>query len=367
MAAATPVEGSKPMAKRHTTAPQDFHTLFLRLEELIAASSGADIFEESLKLVAAKLHSERSATPFIFEDALRGAVRAWPQIIGNASPALHESVAQQCAGLISHFDLLDAGESLDALFETLISESAKGRKGQYFTPRYVVELCLRLAQPQPHDRVLDPACGSGAFLGAALRAGAHDVRGIDIDERAVRVARLLMVARGADPSVIRHGDALRSIEVESADVVLSNPPFAGEVVDEALLATYELASPKRRTERDVLFLAAAVRALRPGGTLAIVLPHNKFAGRQSLPVRKWLLHATQVIAVVGLGRNTFLPHTHQKANVLLARKRTAPLNGKPEPIFFAQSERDGKDSRGAATAHDLDEIVEAFAAFRSAR
>ena len=353
------------MARRHARTPENFRSLFLRLEEVIAASSGADIFGEALKLVAAKLYAEGAGAAFDLPVSLHGAARTWPAIVPDPQLQVPAAVVKQCAELLAPFELTGAGESLDALFETLVSETSKGRKGQYFTPRFVVDFCLRLAQPRHGDRVLDPACGSGAFLSAAIAAGAADVAGTDIDERAVRVAQLSMIARRADPTRIVHADALRTTASHSADVVLSNPPFAGDIVDRDLLGGFALASPRGRTERDVLFLETAVRALRPGGTLAIVLPHNKFAGRATRRVRDWLLQQTQVLAVVGLGRNTFLPHTHQKANVLLARKRTQPVNGKPERIFFAQSERDGKDTRGAHAEHDLGEIADRYAALRA--
>src|SRR5262249_34625184 len=96
-------------------------------------------------------------------------------------------------------------------------------------------------------------------------------------------------------------------------------------------------------------------------------------------VREWLLKKARVLAVVGLGRNTFLPHTHQKASVLFAQKKEEGKTlMKEQRIFFAISERDGKDSKGqfrsrpghesAASAwdrvdHDLEEIAGGFAEF----
>jgi type I restriction enzyme M protein len=79
---------------------------------------------------------------------------------------------------------------------------------------------------------------------------------------------------------------------------------------------------------------------------------------------------------VGLGRNTFLPHTHQKAAVLLLEK-PGPGPRPPDPrVFFAISERDGKDARGNLVLrgdralppweridHDFDEILGAFEGF----
>lgn len=133
-------------------------------------------------------------------------------------------------------------------------------------------------------------------------------------------------------------------------------------------------------ERDVLFLERCVELLNPGGRLAIVLPHNKLASSFYSYVREWLVERVRVVAVIGLGRNTFLPHTHQKTSILFAERRTERRRqaGK-ERIFFGISERDGKDSQGnlvwradpsrglwAGLDHDLDELVHAFGEFARA-
>lgn len=146
-----------------------------------------------------------------------------------------------------------------------------------------------------------------------------------------------------------------------------------------MLDNYTLGKRKPRIERDILFLERCVRLLKPGGRLAIVLPHNKFAAIAFAPVRQWILKNARVLAVVGLGRNTFLPHTHQKASVLFLRKNLAEEDpARDYPIFFAVSERDGKNSKGQILFrnedealgsfweridHDLDEIVEGYCDF----
>lgn len=334
------------MPKRLAAKPGNFSSLFLRIEELILASSGADVFEETLKLLASKLYHETRNVALL---------KSGDDPLFSSLPA---AIREQCTQLLAPFTLSQAGETLDALFETLITRTSKGQKGQFFTPRYVVDFCVRLVQLQGGERVLDPACGSGAFLNAALELGAGSVSGYDIDARAVRIAKLLMLARGGDARSIHEGDGLRDFSNESADVVLTNPPFAGEINDPQRLREFELGAGRVRVERDVLFLERGIKALRPGGKLAIVLPHSKFAGKPSRYIREWLLDHVEVLAVVGLGRNTFLPHTHQKTNVLLARRRTVARNGELPAIFFAQSEIDAKDSRGRLTgSSDLDGIL----------
>jgi type I restriction enzyme M protein len=144
------------------------------------------------------------------------------------------------------------------------------------------------------------------------------------------------------------------------DVVLTNPPFAGDVGSDYSDA-YELARG-HRVERDVLFLERCVELLKPHGRLAIVLPHNKVGAEQWAYLRSWLLERVAIVAVLGLGRNTFRPHTSQKVCVVIGCKRPKPTRQfRDEEILFFISERDGKDHRGrlvyeldgAAIDHDV--------------
>src|SRR5439155_26191239 len=99
-----------------------------------------------------------------------------------------------------------------------------------------------------------------------------------------------------------------------------------------------------------LFVERCVDLLRPGGRLAIVLPHNKVAARSWGRLRRWLVERARVFAVVSLARETFLPHTSQKAAVVFAKKRARAVPfakvGRGERVFFAVSERAGKDAAG---------------------
>jgi type I restriction enzyme M protein len=157
---------------------------------------------------------------------------------------------------------------------------------------------------------------------------------------------------------------------------LTNPPFAGDVQDSYLLAGYETANTKSRIERDVLFVERNVSLLKPGGRIAIVLPHNKVAGKSTDNLREWLVRHLQVVAVLGLGRESFQPHTSQKAVVLFGQKRLQPLRVVPdEQVMFVLSEKSGKTSKGefllkpggrphqdpwTTIDHDLESAVEAI-------
>ena len=424
------------MAKRHWSRDGDLESLFLRLEELVLANSGEDEFEEIFKLLVAKLWDEKSGkTPRFrahtthketFRDIcalLREAESAWPGILGaDTRPRLSPAHLHVCVGALSrHSVLANDLEVLDGFFEYLVSRSSKGAKGQYFTPRHVVELCVRLIRPESNESVCDPGCGSGGFLLHAMRyVRGHErlsnvatreycrkhIWGFDIDSKAVRVAKALMLVAGdGSANLFRLNSLLRprmgecvefpgedtfrddTLTIEDVcrgrrrrhkgfDLILTNPPFAGEVRERHILDGYTLCRDRKRVERDILFIERCVQLLRPGGRLAIVLPHNKFAGAAFRYVRDWLIGQAQILGILSLGRNTFLPHTHQKASVLLARRRDKTERRRPdERVFFAVSERSGKDSKGryvlreGAVAneslwnsldHDFDGIVSAF-------
>lgn len=415
------------MAKRHTNQVGDLQSMFLHLEELVLANSGENEFEEVFKLLVAKLWDERCATtlfrayPDQTETAktighlLRQADKNWPGVLEEPVSRLTPEHLTVCVESLERHTISNEGlEVMDGFFEFLVAKAAKGAKGQYFTPRHVVELCVRMLKPKADETVLDPACGSGGFLVHALNFvrrtltdgetkdySSAKLWGFDIDGRAIRVAKALMVLAGdASANVIRLNSLLQpstsglfgeeepSLTIEDVcrsrirrhkgfDIILTNPPFAGEVREKHLLERYAVAARRPRAERDILFVERCLQLLRPGGRMAIVLPHNKFASESFSHVREWILRNARVLAVVGLGRNTFLPHTHQKASVLFLQKndedrsRTADYN-----IFFSISEREGKNSKGQFLVrrngagnlwdrvdHDLGEITSGFEEF----
>jgi type I restriction enzyme M protein len=413
-----------------------------RLEELVLAGSGEDHFEEIFKLLIAKLYAEREQTaekPFrvmasdretaeAINRLLEQSAERWQGIlVGSPSMSLSDEHLSVCVRALQGHSLLDTHlEVLDSLFEYLVTQAAKGAKGQYFTPRHVIDCCVKIVNPQVNERVLDPACGSGGFLIHALTHVQESDPGVDVgtyankrlwgfdfDQRAARVAKAMMLIAGdgatnifrlnslltpeanVDLFALEEGcdsgprltieDVLRSRvrNFKGFDAIITNPPFAGEIQEQGLLKTYEVYREGRRIERDVLFLERCVGLLRPGGRLAIVLPHNKVGSESWAYLREWLLQRVRIVSVVGLGRSTFLPHTHQKTSIIFAIKRervVRRLTG--ENILFVVSERDGKDSKGhiierpgvpegeavwRRADHDLDDVVMRFNSFVEAQ
>jgi SAM-dependent methyltransferase len=369
------------MPRRHRTTPGDWSSLIRRLDELVRAGSGADPFDEIHRLITARIldeqrHGGTKLSAENLDSLLAEADGVWPGLSLGRSQ-LPTGVRTAATKLLAEFALLESGlEAVDSLFEGLSSRTSRGERGQFFTPRHVVQAAVQIAAPRAGQRVLDPACGSGAFLLAARRyCPDAEIRGQDFDPRAVRTARTLVAASGGSASWIACGDSLRS-PPQPADLILTNPPFAGEIQDDRLLASFSVSGLFRRVERDVLFVEQCVRLLKPGGRLVAILPHNKVGALAFTPLRRWLMQRVRLVGVVGLPRETFLPHTSQKTAILIGVKRPEPVEEIPsEPIRMVVCESVGKDSRGApvfaagaarhgpawsALAHDLAEVVTAM-------
>lgn len=313
------------MPKRHRPGASATSTI-AHVEEVVLATSGEDAFELVFSVAAHRLEH--------------------PELAGRSLADVDRKLLARIETLLE--PALARVDALDAIFEALVSRVAKGQKGQFFTPRTVVDFVIRTLAPNKGELVVDPACGSGAFLAhARMHGGARVVtRGCDVDARAVRVAKLLAVVGGTAESSIVRDDGLRTAALEraTADVVATNPPFAGR----ADPSGFEVARLVRTPERDVLFIERSLDLLRPGGRLGIVLPYNKAAGESFARLRRWLIDRARVTAVVGLPRETFLPHTSQRCFVLFAEKRADKHTG-PSPrerIRLALSEQAGKDTGG---------------------
>ena len=351
------------MPKRHRPGATAT-SMVAHIEEIVLATSGEDAFELVFSVAAVRVIGKTKAT----SASIRHLARAHPELAVTMPRDANDALVARVDALLAR--ALEQGDgrlqALDAVFESLVPRVAKGDKGQFFTPRHVVELVVRALAPKAREVVVDPACGSGAFLAHARALAAVKTFGSDLDPRAIRVARLVALSQRRDPASIVRADGLRGKQLPVADIVATNPPFAGRADADG----FEVADVVRTPERDVLFLERALDLLRPGGRLGIVLPYNKAAGGAFAGLRRWLVGRARIFAVVGLPRETFMPHTSQRTFVLFAKKRAkGERAASGERAMFAVSERAGKDAAGAPILkrsngesglvldHDLDEVL----------
>jgi type I restriction enzyme M protein len=366
------------MAKRHQIGT-DFVSRIRRMQEIIMANSGVDEFYEIIRLILAKYFAESDGSAELPNKARCDQLLSehGPQIAyildGILELQTPDSIFAEIREIFNNTNIHKQDFSaLDQAFEQLTSRSYKADKGQYFTPRHVVDMCVEAIDPKPGELVCDPACGSGAFLKSAHSYGiakygeAAGLFGFDYSHRACQVAKVVSLIGTQAAISINQVDSLQLPErnllddaggtIEAImgpdfigfDVILTNPPFAGDVSAETFAHAYDVARvSNRRLERDVLFIERCIRLLRVGGRMAIVLPDNKVSSRVFRDVRLWLAKNSEIRAVVSLHRYTFLPYTSQKAAVVFATKQAPSLSPYESLIHFFRSDAAGKSSNGS--------------------
>jgi type I restriction enzyme M protein len=253
-------------------------------------------FDELLKLFFAKLYDEirpvaKMTEPCRFrvsaadEDQLFARIDALFQEAKSRPNAgdlfetgerlkLHGDALRLCASALEPLSLMHSDlEVMDAAFEYLVNPEQKGQKGQYFTPRPVVQMAVEMLKPQDGEKVIDPACGSGGFLihsllsvrtenawsaSDAYRYANEYLYGVDFDDKLVRVAKMSMIVAGDgkanifrvnsldvrawqnSPAATRIGQFGRDVMDGDFDLVLTNPPFSGKVSGRTQLAAFDL-------------------------------------------------------------------------------------------------------------------------------
>ncbi len=415
-----------------TATGKSLKDLILEMEDEVLANAGVDVFEEVFKLIFAKLYDEQiGATEPDYnlefrnsgqsdtqlkdkiEKLFKKACDKWPGVFDeNTTIALTPPHLSLCVASLEGVKLFNSNlDVVDEAFEYLMSKSSKGEKGQYFTPRYVIDMCVRMLNPKANEKMIDTAAGSSGFpvhtifhvwkqmqlaenkpvshLFTATPKGHKEIEyvrenvfAIDFEEKAVRVARTLNLIAGDGHTNVLHLNTLDyarwSVTTKedkwidtynegfkrlrklgnpdysrfNFDIVMANPPFAGDVKEGQILSRYDLGlkDGKQQTNvsRDILFIERNLNFLKPGGRMAIVLPQGRFNNESDKRIREYISEHCRILAVVGLHINTFKPHTGTKTSVLLVQKWDNVLCPKTEDynIFFATQQLQGKNNSG---------------------
>lgn len=297
---------------------------------------------------------------------------------------------------------------MGAAFEVMVNPTMKGDKGQYFTPRHVIKLCIDVLNPKDGETVFDPACGSGGFLIGAMDHVFAQIRedrddeseilenqkdyatecvfGIDYDPLIAKVAKAYMLIWGDGRANIAVCDALNESnwgpdvvakftdqkkQLRQFDIIVTNPPFAGDINAEEIISKYDVSfKPQKagtrkrvnRITRDKLFLERCLNMLAPNGRMAIVVPRGVLKNYTDEYVRRYVLSHAKVLAVVSLTGDMFKPFTNTKTCVVFLQKRVKPIDVKKvnltEKTVYCVSERPGKNKSGEMIIDDKGQIRE---------
>ena len=285
-------------------------------------NAGVDIFEEVFKLIFTKLYDEMESgrnkdrhlefrnygdTEIELKEKIQTlfdkAKNRWDGVFSeDAKINLTASHLSVCLSSLQDVKLFNSNlDVVDDAFEYLMNKSSKGEKGQYFTPRYVIDMCVKMLNPKENESMIDTASGSCGFpvhtmfyvwnliLKRKGIEGSHlfttdervaecvdyvneNVFAIDFDERTVRVARTLNLIAGDGQTNVLHlntldyegwdevtkddawqdtyGQGFKKLKKMRAeknsnfafnfDILMANPPFAGDIKEIKVISKYEV-------------------------------------------------------------------------------------------------------------------------------
>lgn len=302
---------------------RSLRALIKEMEDEVLASAGVDSFEEIFKLIFAKLYDElicandvttylqfrnNGNTDFELKEKIQSlfddAKKKWEGVFSDESKILlSPSHLAVCVSTLQDIKLFNNNlDVVDDAFEYLMSKAQKGEKGQYFTPRYVIDMCVKMMNPSASDKIIDTACGSSGFTVHSIFKVWKDIRrekglpegegftaaqripeetnfvrdnvfAIDFDEKTVRVARTLNLIAGDGQTNVLHLNTLdycrwgeitkqedwidtynegfkklKKLQPKGVNdysqfqfnLVMANPPFAGDIKENTIISRYEL-------------------------------------------------------------------------------------------------------------------------------
>lgn len=313
--------------------------------------------------------------------------------------------------LITHFgevrlrnEDFEFPDLLGAAYEYLIAEfadSAGKKGGEFYTPRSVVRLMVRLLKPRLEHNIYDPCCGSGGMLIAAkeyIDEHGEDGRkanlfGQEFNGTVWSIAKMNMLLHGISNAWLENEDTLgdpRHVEggeLLRFDRILTNPPFSINWGTAEKDAAGQPAWQPRHPERfgygqvplgskkaDLMFVQHMLAVCSDQGMIATVLPHGVlFRGGEERAIRAGIIEADLLEAVIGLPANLFYG-TGIPACILILRQRQQNganrVSGKPAgrqgKVLFINADREYFEGRAQnyLLPEHIEKIATAFDEFR---
>ncbi|MBU6419250.1 MAG: type I restriction-modification system subunit M [Proteobacteria bacterium] len=310
-------------------------------------------------------------------------------IFQNASTIVREPA--NLRKLISAIDALhwfteerDAfGDTYEGLLQKMAEETKRGA-GQYFTPRVLIDVMVRLTQPQPGEIIQDPAAGTGGFIIAAdryMREKSDDyfdlsqkeqdfqyksaLRGVENVPDTFRLLLMNLHLHSIEPENFELADTLSPAgaapKFKGAHLILTNPPFGpagGPPTRDDFTITDRVSSYQ------LPFVEHCIRALRPGGRAAIVVPDNVlFDDGRGKQLRQMLMNRCDLHTILRLPTGIFYAQG-VKTNVLFFTRASdeAPVKDATKAVWIydlrANAPAYGKTN--PLRADDFDKFVAAY-------
>jgi type I restriction enzyme M protein len=293
-------------------------------------------------------------------------------------------------GLVRAIDKLDwfsaREEGLGNLYEGLLEKNAAEKKsgaGQYFTPRPLIDCMVRLVQPQPGEIIQDPAAGTGGFIVAAdryIKDNTDDLYklpqgvtadfqrnrayvGVELVPDTHRLCLMNLMLHGIE-SMVDSGDALSpdGERLERANVVLTNPPF-GTKKGGGRPTRSDFSITADTSNKQLAFVEHIVRALKPGGRAAVVLPDNVlFEDGVGRRLRTWLMELCDLHTILRLPTGIFYAQGVKTNVIFLTRGKNDKANTKGVWVYDMRANMDSFGKTKPLTLADFSEFEKAYGA-----
>ncbi|MEU6582227.1 class I SAM-dependent DNA methyltransferase [Nocardia sp. NPDC046763] len=291
--------------------------------------------------------------------------------------------------LIDHFSQVrlrnedfEFPDLLGAAYEYLIAEfadSAGKKGGEFYTPRGVVRMMVRLVKPESGQAIYDPCSGSGGML---IHAKEYiDEHGLDPSDLTLAgqeynggtwaMSKMNMILHGVLNAKLENDDTLtepkhiKNGELERFDRILTNPPFSlnYSAADMKHRERFKYGfAPETGKKADLMFAQHVLAVLTPDGIGATVLPHGVlFRGGKEKEIRKGIVEDDRLEAIISLAPNLFYG-TGIPACILLLRGTTVRPVNRRHRVLFINADREFTPGRAQnyLDPQHAEKIVEAY-------
>ncbi len=213
-------------------------------------------------------------------------------------------------------ELPKENDVLGFIYQSLLSEGKKSQNGSYYTPESIVEKIVD-EYVKKDSKVLDPCCGSGQFLLSFAKKieNPENIYGFDIDEIAVKIARINLLVKFKDkdftPNIFCKNTLFETKSCKiKFDVIATNPPWGAHFSKEDIKKLKILYPKIKSFESFSYILNRSIELLNDKGVISFILPESILNVKTHKDIREIILKKTKIKNIYYLGRvfkNVFTP------------------------------------------------------------
>lgn len=297
---------------------------------------------------------------------------------------------ERLRNLVEHMSKVNLGNaeySADLMgdaYEVLLKKFAdisKSKAGEFYTPRAIVKLLVRIIAPLPGESVYDPACGSGGMLIEAVHYMHNSTLccgrlfGQEKNVTNAAISRMNLFLHGASDFTIMQGDTLRDPRIvqngklAQFDCVIANPPFSLDKWGAEMWAPDRFGRNiwgiPQPSNGDYAWIQHMICSMKPTvGRAAVVLPQGVlFREKKEYEMRKRLIKSDKLDCVITLANNLFYGAGIPACLLIFRNDKPAVRVGKVLMIDAANIFT-SKRAQNELSAGDVDTIFKLYSDFR---